>query len=230
MNLFQKMAFVLGPLCWCGTAIFDSNFEQPELIQMLGIATWMMLWWISEVVPIFVTALLPMLLFPTSGLFSIKETFAPYAHPIIFLFMGGFIIALAMEKRKLHLRIALNLIKLTGTKPTGIILGFSLATAFLSMWISNTATTVMMLPIALSVLHLLSQNDNQFEYKKFGLALMLSIAYSANIGGTMTLIGTPPNVVLAGFIENRYGIEIGFASCSNRSAIGSSKSKNTGIF
>ncbi len=124
--------------------------------------------------------------------------------------MGGFIIALAMEKRKLHLRIALNLIKLTGTKPTGIILGFSLATAFLSMWISNTATAVMMLPIALSVLQLLSKNNHVIEYKKFGLALMLSIAYSANIGGTMTLIGTPPNVVLAGFIENRYGIEIGF--------------------
>lgn len=124
--------------------------------------------------------------------------------------MGGFIIALAMEKRKLHLRIALNLIRITGTKPTGIILGFSLATAFLSMWISNTATAVMMLPIAMSVMQLLKQKDETKEYKKFGLALMLSIAYAANIGGTMTLIGTPPNVVFAGFLLERYQIEIGF--------------------
>ncbi|MDB9725623.1 SLC13 family permease, partial [Salibacteraceae bacterium] len=191
MNLIQKIAFAVGPIAWLLMMVFGNNSSNPELYKMLGIAFWMMLWWITEVVPIYVTALLPMVLFPSLGLFSTKETFAPYANPIIFLFMGGFIIALAMEKRKLHLRIALNLIKITGTKPTGIILGFSLATAFLSMWISNTATTVMMLPIAISVLNLLSQKDQSKEYKKFGLALMLSIAYSANIGGTMTLIGTP---------------------------------------
>jgi len=210
VNLIQKIAFAVGPIAWLLMMVFGNNSSNPELYKMLGIAFWMMLWWITEVVPIFVTALLPMVLFPSLGLFSTKETFAPYANPIIFLFMGGFIIALAMEKRKLHLRIALNLIKITGTKPTGIILGFSLATAFLSMWISNTATTVMMLPIAISVLNLLSQKDQSKEYKKFGLALMLSIAYSANIGGTMTLIGTPPNVVFAGFMLDRYNIEVGF--------------------
>lgn len=207
---YKKIALVLGPLIWLATFFLANQADSPELVKMTGIALWMMLWWITEVVPIFVTALLPMVLFPSLGLFSLKETFAPYANPIIFLFMGGFIIALAMEKRKLHIRIALNLIKITGTKPTGIILGFSLATAFLSMWISNTATTVMMLPIAMSVMELLRQNDNTREYKKFGLALMLSIAYSANIGGTMTLIGTPPNVVFAGFMLDRYNIEVGF--------------------
>ena len=210
MNTIQKIAFILGPVGLVLILIFSQSSNNPELYKMLGIAFWMMLWWITEVVPIYVTALLPMVLFPSLGLFSTKETFAPYANPIIFLFMGGFIIALAMEKRKLHIRIALNLIKITGTKPTGIILGFSIATAFLSMWISNTATTVMMLPIAMSVLNLLSQKDNTKEYKKFGLALMLSIAYSANIGGTMTLIGTPPNVVFAGFMLDRYNIEVGF--------------------
>jgi len=210
MRPFQKATFFIGPLVWLICLVINSNFHESNLLVVLGIAFWMILWWISEVVPIYVTALLPMVLFPTLGVFSVKETFQPYANPIIFLFMGGFIIALAMEKRKLHLRIALNLIKITGTKPTGIILGFSLATAFLSMWISNTATAVMMLPIAMSVMQLLKQNESIIEYKKFGLALMLTIAYSANIGGTMTLIGTPPNVVFAGFLMEQYHIEIGF--------------------
>lgn len=207
---YKKAALIIGPAICLTTFLYGSQTDRLELVYMAGIALWMMLWWITEVVPIYVTALLPMILFPSLGLFSLKETFAPYANPIIFLFMGGFIIALAMEKCKLHIRIALNLIKITGTKPTGIILGFSLATAFLSMWISNTATTVMMLPIAMSVMELLKQKDHSKEYKKFGLALMLSIAYAANIGGTMTLIGTPPNVVFAGFMLDRYQIEVGF--------------------
>ncbi|MEQ8324408.1 MAG: DASS family sodium-coupled anion symporter [Vicingaceae bacterium] len=210
MSLVQKIAFFLGPLGWIICLYANEFYEESKLTVMAGIAFWMMIWWISEVVPIFVTALLPMVLFPALNILPIKETFEPFANPIIFLFMGGFIIALAMEKRKLHLRIALNLIKITGTEPSGIILGFILATAFLSMWISNTATTVMMLPIAMSVLQLLNQKEAGKEYKKFGLALMLSIAYAANIGGTMTLIGTPPNVVFAGFLLERYQIEIGF--------------------
>lgn len=210
MKQFQKASFLLGPLVWLICLLVNKSIQDSNLIVVLGIAFWMILWWISEVVPIYVTALIPMVLFPALNIFSIKETFHPYANPIIFLFMGGFIIALAMESRKLHMRIALNLIKITGTKPTGIILGFTIATAFLSMWISNTATAVMMLPIAMSVINLLKQNKESEEYKKFGLALMLSIAYAANIGGTMTLIGTPPNVVFAGFLLERYQIEIGF--------------------
>ena len=210
MSSFKKTSFFLGPFVWLVSLLMHTNYQESSLLLMLGVAFWMILWWIAEVVPIYVTALLPMVLFPALGIFSVKETFQPYANPIIFLFMGGFIIALAMEKRKLHLRIALNLIKITGTKPTGIILGFSIATAFLSMWISNTATTVMMLPIAMSVIQLLKLQEETKEYKKFGLALMLAIAYSANIGGTMTLIGTPPNIVFAGFLLERYQIEISF--------------------
>ena len=182
-------------------------------IRVLSVAGWMVLWWVTEAVPLPVTALLPLILFPILEIFPIAESAAPYASPIVFLFMGGFLIALAMEKRNLHRRIALNLIRLTGTHANGIILGFMLATAFLSMWISNTATTVMMLPIAVSVIELLK--DQQTEegsegYRKFALGLMLCIAYSANIGGTTTIIGTPPNVVMVGYMQDFYDREIAF--------------------
>jgi len=143
---------------------------------------------------------------------GLKETFTPYASPIVFLFLGGFLIALAMEERKLHQRIAFGLIRLTGTKPRGIILGFMVATAIVAMWISNTATTVMMLPIGLSVIALM--NDQGLEeklMKRFGLLIMLGIAYAANIGGTMTLIGTPPNLVFAGYYFEQTGVEFPFA-------------------
>ncbi|MEO0331389.1 MAG: DASS family sodium-coupled anion symporter, partial [Bacteroidota bacterium] len=181
--------------------------------KVLAVAGWMVLWWVTEAVPLPVTALLPLILFPVLGILPTAEAAAPYASPIVFLFMGGFIIALAMEKRNLHRRIALNLIRLTGTHANGIILGFMLATAFLSMWISNTATTVMMLPIAVSVIDLLKdqQTENaQTGYRKFALGLMLCIAYSANIGGTTTIIGTPPNVVMVGYMQEFYDREIAF--------------------
>jgi sodium-dependent dicarboxylate transporter 2/3/5 len=208
---YKKLALGAGPVLFA-LLLLTSPTADPQLNQVLGIATWMIVWWVAEVIPIYVTALLPMVLFPTLGIYTVKETFIPYANPIIFLFLGGFVIALAMEERKLHIRMALQIIKFTGTKPRGIILGFMLATAFLSMWISNTATAVMMLPIALSVIQLLKKqgNTNENEFNKFALALLLSIAYSANIGGTMTLVGTPPNVVFAGLFEERYGLEVGF--------------------
>ncbi|MEM6845345.1 MAG: DASS family sodium-coupled anion symporter [Bacteroidota bacterium] len=181
--------------------------------KVLAVAGWMVLWWVTEAVPLPVTALLPLILFPVLGILPTTEAAAPYASPIVFLFMGGFIIALAMEKRNLHRRIALNLIKLTGTHANGIILGFMLATAFLSMWISNTATTVMMLPIAVSVIDLLKDQQSaqaQVGYRKFAVGLMLCIAYSANIGGTTTIIGTPPNVVMVGYMQEFYDREIAF--------------------
>jgi len=176
----------------------------------------MIIWWVTEAIPIYVTALLPMVCLPLLGIFSIAESTVSYANPIIFLFMGGFIIAIGLEKHNLHSRIALNLIKLTGTNVNGIILGFMLATAFLSMWISNTATTVMMLPIAMSVINLLQKpvadhSISEQSFRKFSLGLMLSIAYAANIGGTATIIGTPPNVVLAGYIRQFYQIDLDFS-------------------
>lgn len=186
----------------------------PQAWKVISTATWMIVWWITEAVPIPVTALLPMTMLPLLGVFSITESTATYANPIIFLFMGGFLIALAMEKWNLHKRIALTLIKMTGTHANGIILGFMLATAFLSMWISNTATAVMMLPIAMSVISLLThelgldQEDKRF--RRFSLSLLLGIAYSANIGGAATIIGTPPNVVMIGYMKEFYGLDITF--------------------
>lgn len=184
-----------------------------QMFRVLTMALWMVIWWIGEAVPVPVTALLPLVLLPYLGVFNIAQSTAPYANPIIFLFMGGFMIALALEKHKLHLRIALNILKLTGTSGDGIILGFMISTALLSMWISNTATAVMMLPVALSVIELLRDNKNSGKDKKrerFALALMLCIAYAANIGGTMTLIGTPPNIVMAGYLKEILDYEIQF--------------------
>ena len=172
----------------------------------------MIIWWLSEAVSISVTALIPLAIFPLLGIADIKEISANYANPIVFLFLGGFIIALALEKVELHKRIALNIIRLTGTNANGVVLGFMLATALMSMWISNTASTVVMLPIAASVIKLLIDDADGFTQndKNFALSIMLGIAFSANIGGTATLIGTPPNSVMAAFLETTYDIEIGF--------------------
>lgn len=186
------------------------------MLMVLGVASWMVTWWITEAVPIPVTSLLPIILFPLLGIFDIITATASYSDPVIFLFMGGFIIALAMEYNNLHLRIALKLIKLTGSKPNGIILGFYIATFMLSMWISNTATAVMMLPVALSIVNLFKiqnpQIENQEGFKNFCLTLMLGIAYAANIGGVMTIIGTPPNVVMVGMVKQFLSIEVDFNS------------------
>lgn len=169
------------------------------------------IWWITEALPIAVTALLPIVLLPVLNITTIGEATSPFANPLIFLFMGGFIIAVAMERWDLHKRIALNIVKFVGVKPSSIIMGFILASAFLSMWVSNTATALMMLPIALSILKLVENQKEQSEKLNFEIVLILSIAYSCNIGGMGTLIGTPPNALLAGFMSENYGVEIGFA-------------------
>lgn len=210
-----KLLFIklLGPLAF----ILFQWVEPPqglsqEGFMLLGVTLWMAIWWIFEVVPIAVTALLPIILFPLFGVLSLGDTTAQYGHKFVFLYLGGFILAVAIERWNLHKRIALHIIKALGSKATLLILGFMIATAFLSMWISNTATTVMMLPIAIAITNQInSQNDiNDKRVNYFSKALMLSIAYSASIGGIATLIGTPPNLVLAGVLENLYGIKIGF--------------------
>jgi len=173
----------------------------------------MVTWWITEAMPIPVTALLPMVIFPLFQVSSVREASQPYGDPVVFLFMGGFILALALEKHNLHERIALNLIRLTGTSGNGIILGFMLATALISMWISNTATAVMMLPIAASVTSLLGKEmarEDDKRFNKFATALMLSIAYAASIGGLATIIGTPPNVVMVGYMKRFYDLDVSF--------------------
>ena len=216
-NRVKYYGLFAGPLVFAILLLVPNPLPlSPEAWKVIAAASWMIIWWISEAVPIFATALIPMTLMPLLGIFSITESTAPYANPIIFLFMGGFLIALAMEKWNLHKRIALTLITLTGTQANGIVLGFMLATFFLSMWISNTATTVMMLPIAMSVISLLvhelglDQEDKRF--RRFALSLLLGIAYSANIGGASTIIGTPPNVVMVGYLEQFYGYDLPFSN------------------
>jgi len=173
---------------------------------LLGIAAWMLVWWITETVHLGVTALLPLLLFPVLGLGTAKELAGYYAHPLVYLFFGGFVLALALEKSSLHYRIALWILKRTGTKDTGLIAGFMLATGFMSMWISNTATAIMMLPIATSVLGVL---DGE-KQSKLSRPVLLSVAWAANIGGMATIIGTPPNMIFAAFMSEQLDRPIGF--------------------
>jgi sodium-dependent dicarboxylate transporter 2/3/5 len=177
-------------------------------------------WWVTEAIPIPATALLPLVLFPLLGVADIRDAAAPFANPIIYLFLGGFLIARAMENTGLPKRIALSCIRLLGARPRSIIAGVMVSCAFLSMWVSNTATALMMLPIGLSLVALMPGEDPHVadgdpgaaaERRRFGTAIMLGIAYASSIGGMGTLIGTPPNAFLAGFMLESYGVTIGFA-------------------
>ncbi|BCZ16931.1 Sodium-dependent transporter NaDC-1 [Helicobacter sp. NHP19-003] len=227
------------------------SLNQPKLkIESMpfvaAIAVLMGVWWMSEAIELVATALLPLVLFTLCGVASFKDVGASYASPIIFLFMGGFVLAMAMQRWNLHTRIALNIIALVGTSPRALVAGFMLATAFLSMWVSNTATAVMMMPVGLSVLQLVAKllEQNQEQAKpldssplsrtstqggilqnivdkgkdaktpvhrtNFSVCLMLGIAYSASIGSLGTLIGTPPNALLAGYMQEALHVKIDF--------------------
>ncbi len=212
--LSKKIGLVAGPVLFITFLLFPLfDSLSPEANKVIAVAALMLMWWITEAIPIAATALIPMIFFPLLGLYKMAEAAAPYSSPIVYLFMGGFVIALAMEKWNLHRRIALSIIKLTGTNANGIILGFMLATALLSMWISNTATAVMMLPIASSVIGIFLKDKEELtvRQKNFALSIMIGIAYAANIGGVATLVGTPPNVVFRGFMESTYQYEVPFA-------------------
>jgi sodium-dependent dicarboxylate transporter 2/3/5 len=185
-----------------------------------AVAVWMATWWLTEAIPLAATALLPLVLFPLAGALPIRDAAAPYASPLIFLFLGGFIIGLAIQRFGLHRRIALRLLLLVGTSPRRLVGGFMLASALLSMWISNTATAIMMLPIGASVLSMLKEESaaaggpaicTPGEMAAFATALALGIAYACSIGGMGTLVGTPPNLVLAAFLDRHYGIDISMA-------------------
>jgi solute carrier family 13 (sodium-dependent dicarboxylate transporter), member 2/3/5 len=177
---------------------------------VLSIAVLMITWWVTEALPMPVVALLPLILFPILHITDIKSVASNYTDPVIFLFMGGFMLGLAIEKWNLHRRIALGIVKITGTSGNRIILGFILATGFISMWISNTATTMMMFPIALSVIHVIKEGGGAGNHRHFNLSLMLSIAYASNFGGIGTIIGTPPNVAFVGYYEKTYKTNIEF--------------------
>jgi sodium-dependent dicarboxylate transporter 2/3/5 len=223
----QRIGLIAGPAAFVLLLLLPAPPGLgPEAWRTAAVAVLMAVWWMTEALPIPATALLPLALFPTLGVLPMDRAAAPYANELIFLFMGGFFLAAAMEEWRLHERIALSIVAGVGTSPERLVLGFMCATAFLSMWISNTATTAMMLPVALAMAEIFrpagqgpgggagggdaGPDTDRSERYAFGVALMLGVAYGASIGGVATLIGTPPNAVLAGAALELLDTQIGF--------------------
>ncbi|KAA9394882.1 anion transporter [Kocuria coralli] len=234
--LFRFLGIVMFALVWFLLGAADVS-EDARMVGAIG--SLMAVWWMTEAMPLPVTSLLPIVLFPILTELTPAEATAPYANTIVFLFLGGFLIAIAMQKWNLHRRIALLTLRTVGAQPRRIILGMMIATAFISMWVSNTATALMMLPIALSVLTLVVENSQKHgqaedvdtasirtdlaatetlseiidnpDIRKFGVALVLSIAWASTIGGLGTLLGSPPNAIVAGYISEDLGETVGFA-------------------
>lgn len=200
---------LLGPLLFVAVLLLPRpSGLGPAGHATLAVTAWMAAWWLTVAVALPVTALLPLALFPILGIADPEATAAPYANPIIFLFLGGFLLAAAIERWGLHRRLALSVIARTGTAPRRVVAGFMAVTAFISMWVSNTATAAMMMPIAVAVLTLAEERPGASE---FGTALMLGIAYAASIGGVATLVGTPPNAIFAASASEFAGRSVGFA-------------------
>jgi len=211
-QLHQKIGLIAGPLA--GLLIFflfRPEGVTPSGTHVAAIATWMAIWWATEATHVAVTAFLPLILFPIMGVGKMAVTASSYAHPIVYLFLGGFIMAIAIERSRLHLRVALNIFKMAGVKARSLIGGLMLAAALISMWVSNTSTALMMLPIVMSVVHVVRETMDDLkpvEIKNFEIAMFLGLAYGCTLGGIATLVGTPPNVFMAGFMESTYGVEI----------------------
>lgn len=239
-SLRARIGRVAGPLLFLALLLLPP----PEGLSLPGwraaaVGVLMAVWWMTEAVPIPATALIPLVTFPALGVAEIDGAAAPYANPLIFLFMGGFLLALAMQRWSLHRRVALGIVRRMGTRPPGLVGGVMTATAVISMWVSNTATAVMMLPIGLSLVELARRggaggeggadsspdgagtgagsgdvgspsSDDPEEQRRFAGAMLLGVAYAASLGGFATLIGTPPNALFAGFMRETYGVEVGF--------------------
>jgi len=190
----------------------DAEYTAHGLAVTAAVAVLMGTWWITEAIPLAATALVPLVAFPLTQVATFQATATPYASGTIFLFMGGFFLALALQRWNLHRRIALRTVLLVGTQPRRLVLGFMVATGFLSMWVSNTATAVMMLPIGLSVMALVYPESSGLDLLRsnFGKALTLGIAYSASIASLSTLIGTPPNTLMRAYLADTHGVVIGF--------------------
>ena len=197
----QKIGLVLGPVLFILVLLFDLDPGKPVVTRMAAVAVLMAAWWITDAIPLAATALLPLILYPLLGILKGKATAPIYINSTIFLFLGGFMIALTMEKWMLHKRIALWIIRMIGGGPSRIVLGFMAAGSFLSMWISNTATAVMMVPIGLAIVIQLEEKFGQTDTHRFTVALMLGIAYACSMGGVATLVGTPPNLSFARIFE-----------------------------
>jgi solute carrier family 13 (sodium-dependent dicarboxylate transporter), member 2/3/5 len=207
----ERIGLILGILLFIFFLVANPFQVDAGAKKVLAVAALMITWWIGEAMPMPAVALLPIVLFPIMGIAGIRETTARYADSVIFLFMGGFMIGLAIEKWNLHKRIALSIVGITGTSGDRIILGFILATGLLSMWLSNTATTMMMYPIAASVIYVVKENNKSGNTAHFALAIMLAIAYASNFGGIATIIGTPPNVAFVSFIKEKYNYAVPFS-------------------
>ena len=211
---YQLIGLVLGPLGFLACLLSPVPDGLSEAgWTTAGLAVWMAVWWATEALPLFATALLPLIVLPLFGIATMQGAAAPFANPVVFLLFGGFLIGLAVQRWNLHRRIAFHIILLVGNRPRDLVAGVMLATAALSMWISNTATTIMMLPIALSLILVLSprSGDTGRDGTNFATAMMLGVAYAASIGGMGTLIGSPPNALAAGYLDEAFGIEVTFA-------------------
>ena len=211
----QLIGLILGPLLFVLALLFlKSDSLDSSGIFVVAAALWIATWWVTEAIPIPATSLLPLVLFPMGGVMSNQETASFYGDDIVFLFLGGFLLAVAMEKWNLHTRIALSIIKAIGTTTATILLGFMVSTALLSMFVSNTAAVMIMIPIGLAIIkeaHSLSTPELGGDVKLFEKALVLGIGYAGTIGGLGTLIGTPPLIILAGQMRQIFDVELNFA-------------------
>ena len=215
LSLAKTLGLWLGPILFMAMLLMGQSQQAMPVDAWLvaAVGLWMAVWWSTEAVPVAATAFIPLILFPVLQVTPVKTVAQSYAHPTIFLFLGAFILALAVEKWSLHRRIALTVLSRTGTDGRKLILGFMIAASLLSMWMTNTSTAMMLLPIAASVAAMVAEkaSGTSAESKRtFQVALLLSLAYATTIGGMATIIGTPPNVLLAGFIEETYGLQIAF--------------------
>jgi sodium-dependent dicarboxylate transporter 2/3/5 len=213
-HTYQRVGLFLGPLAFAAMLLSPA----PAGLSLAGWATaalavWMAIWWATEALPLFSTALLPLVMLPLLGISTLNEAAVPFANPVVFLLLGGFLIALAVERWNLHRRIAFHIILGVGNRPRHLVGGVMLASAALSMWISNTATTVMMLPIAVSLIAVVlpPERDLGRDQANFGGAMMLGVAYAASIGGMATLIGSPPNALAASYLGQAFKVQISFA-------------------
>ncbi len=214
-SFYQRAGLIVGPIASLAMLVFFKPDDLSQAGQITAaLAVLMAIWWATEAAPVAVTAFLPLVLFPIFGVAPISETAPPYAHPTIYLFLGGFVIALAIERTGLHKRVALMVFKFFGVNGRSLVGGFMVAAALLSMWISNTSTALMLLPIVMSVVVLIRETITDLspkEYSHFETAMLLGLAYGATLGGMTTLVGTPPNAFMTGFMESTYGVEIDFA-------------------